>query len=422
MVAIALLVVGCRAEATSPPPLVPVETSTSPTVQAPLSTDTTGVETIPELPEVTETSTPSAKDHVGDFPDPGLYTWQLITDGFSKPLGMTVPESNPQLFYILEQAGVIRVLREGEILPDPFLDIRKQINSKGNEQGLLGMALDPQYAQNGIFYLNYSNSKGDTTISRFQANPDLLSTDSQSEQILLTQEQPYSNHNGGNLVIGPDGFLYIGFGDGGSGGDPQGNAQNPETLLGKMVRIAVQNQDSYGVPETNPFASGSGGRPEIWAMGLRNPWRFSFDMLTGGLYIADVGQGEWEEINFTQPVLSPNYNYGWDYFEGTHPFEGQPPGDVDFIEPVYEYDHSQGCSVTGGYVYRGTELSEWNGVYFFGDYCNGKIWGMLPDGDGSWKVSLLFESGQNISSFGQDRSGEVYLISHTGSIYKLAKK
>ncbi len=422
MLVISLLLVSCKAEASNPPPLVPVETSASPTVQAALPTDTTAVETIPQLPEVTGTSTSSAPDYVVDFPDSTLYYWQLIADGFSKPLGMTFPESNPQLFYILEQAGVIRVLRDGVLLSDPFLDIRKQVNSNANERGLLGIALDPLYVQNGFFYLNYSNSKGDTTISRFQANPDLLIADPQSEQILLTQEQPYGNHNGGNLLIGPDGFLYIGFGDGGSGGDPQGNAQNPETLLGKMVRIAVQNQEAYGIPETNAFAEGDGGRPEIWAMGLRNPWRFSFDMLTGGLYIADVGQGDWEEIDFTQPELRPNYNFGWDYFEGTHQFEGQPPAEIDFIEPVYEYDHSQGCSVTGGYVYRGTEMSEWNGVYFFGDYCNGKIWGMLPAGDDSWKVSLLFESGQNISSFGQDRNGEVYLISHTGSIYKLVKK
>ncbi len=420
LVIVSVLLGSCQAEATISPPIVTIQATASRIPEA-LKPTSTFVDSTPQMNESPiPTVTPSRPDQVNDFPDIKLYSWQLVADGFTKPLAIVAPESNPQLFYILEQGGTIKMLHDGVVLPQVFLDIRKEIRSSGNEQGLLGMAIDPLFLNNGIFYLNYINNQGNTTISRFTANLDLTSADPASEQIILTQEQPYQNHNGGNLTFGPDGFLYIGFGDGGSAADPQGNAQNPNTLLGKMVRIAVQNQDSYGLPDTNPYVNG-GGRPEIWAIGLRNPWRFSFDMMTGGLYIADVGQGDWEEIDYIQPDINPNYNFGWDYFEGTHAFEGQPPAGENFIPPVFEYDHSQGCSVTGGYVYRGSEMPDWNGVYFFGDYCSGKVWGLLPTGDGSWKSSLLFETGQNITSFGQDRHGEIYLVAQSGSIFKLAK-
>jgi glucose/arabinose dehydrogenase len=357
---------------------------------------------------------------VTDFPDPAEFSWNLVAEDFSNSLGMASLYDNSNILYILEQEGVIKVVQDGAVLPTDFLDIQDRVGSNSSEQGLLGIALDPDYKNNREFYLNYTNNQGNTVISRFVAEEGYLTALPSSEQILLSQNQPYANHNGGNLVFGPDGFLYIGLGDGGSGGDPQGNAQNTNTLLGKMLRIAVSGQDAYAIPADNPYANG-GGRAEIWATGLRNPWRYSFDRLTGDLFIADVGQGNWEEINFLTSPAAPGENFGWDYREGSHPYEGTPPGGLEFVDPIAEYDHSQGCSVTGGYVYRGQNLPEWNGVYFFGDYCSGVIWGLLPAAGGGWNMEVLFETGQNISSFGEDAFGEIYLISLDGSLFKLER-
>jgi len=367
------------------------------------------------IPSITDT--PELLD-VLDFPDTQSYAWQLFDGGFSDPVGMTSIFYNGNILYILEQQGIIRVIQDGNGLEQPFLDIRDRVGDNQNEQGLLGIALDPNFLENQEFYLNYTNNNGDTTISRFQANADFLTADINSEQIILSVDQPYANHNGGNLAFGPDNYLYIGLGDGGSGGDPDGNAQNLDSLLGKMLRIAVTDQENYAIPSDNPFVDG-GGRAEIWASGLRNPWRYSFDKSTGDLFIADVGQGEWEEINFLPFPLTPGMNFGWDYREGSHPFQGTPPPGLTFIEPVTEYDHSQGCSVTGGYVYRGQALPDWNGVYFFADYCNGKVWGLLPGENDTWNSRLLFETDERISSFGEDTFGDLYLIAHGGSIFKL---
>ncbi len=358
---------------------------------------------------------------VSAFPDPASYQWVEVASGFAKPLGMTSFFDGNLLIYILEQDGLIQVIENGKVLSEPFLDIKNKITTRGSEQGLLGMALDPDYAANGIFYLNYSGQGGDTVIARYTTSEDKRKAYPESEQVILTYDQPYSNHNGGNLVFGPDGFLYIGLGDGGSGGDPENRAQNPDTLLGKMLRIAVQDQEVYAIPSDNPYQAGD-GRAEIWAIGLRNPWRYSFDRLTGDLWIADVGQGEWEEINFTSANFDAGLNFGWNFREGTHPFNGEPENPADLIDPIFEYDHSLGCSVTGGYVYRGEELPEWYGIYIFGDFCTGKIWGILPSGDGEWTVNPLFESGVNISSFGEDVFGELYMISHNGSLYRLSSK
>lgn len=355
------------------------------------------------------------------FPNPENYQWEEIASGFSKPLGMTSYYDDTLLIYILEQGGVIRVLENDTLLNEPFLDISNKVTTRGSEQGLLGIALDPEYESNGEFYLNYTDRGGNTVIARYIANLDKKTADVKSEQILLKVEQPYSNHNGGNLVFGPDGFLYIGLGDGGSGGDPELRAQNTDTLLGKMLRIAVSDQEIYSIPSDNPYVDG-GGRAEIWSIGLRNPWRYSFDKTTGDLWIADVGQGNWEEINFTQTGSLPELNYGWSYFEGTHPFKGDPTNPEEFIYPVFEYDHSMGCSVTGGYVYRGEELPEWYGIYIFGDFCNGKVWGILSPEDGTWQSSELFNSGLNISSFGEDVFGELYMIAHNGTLYRLSAK
>jgi glucose/arabinose dehydrogenase len=324
--------------------------------------------------------------------------------------------------FVLEQGGRIFVLQNGNVLlPDPFLDISSEVGSQGSEQGLLGIAFSPQYARDGFFYVNYTDRAGNTVISRFKVsqNPDLA--DPASEQNLLHVDQPFPNHNGGSVVFGPDGYLYLGLGDGGSAGDPQKNGQSLNTLLGKILRIDVSGAGGYKIPRDNPFAS-AGGRPEIWAYGLRNPWRFSFDRLTGDLYIADVGQDTYEEIDF-RPAGSPGgANFGWNFREGAHPFRGVPPDNAALIDPVFEYDHTQGCSVTGGYVYRGKDLPGLNGVYLFSDYCSGTIWGLLQAG-GAWKSAVLFDSGMHVTSFGEDQNGEIYLLDQgDGSVHRLMKK
>ncbi len=384
-----------------------------------LPLDTSQPEETVTIPETTQTE--EVIQSVSSFPDPANYQWMEIASGFNKPLGMASYFDDNLVIFVLEQDGVIRILENGIILERPFLDIKNKTLTRGSEQGLLGIALDPDFIDNGIFYINYTGSGGDTIIARYLASDDRKTSDPSSEQIILTYEQPYSNHNGGNLVFGPDGYLYIGLGDGGSGGDPELRAQNPTTLLGKMVRIAVRDQDVYAVPPDNYYQSGE-GRSEIWALGLRNPWRYSFDRITGDLWIADVGQGNWEEINFT-PANSPaGKNYGWYFREGSHPFKGDPTDPSVLVDPVFEYDHGYGCSVTGGYVYRGNELPEWFGVYLFGDFCNGKVWGLLPNGNNEFKSTELFNTGVNISSFGEDVFGEIYLISHNGSLYKLVER
>jgi glucose/arabinose dehydrogenase len=282
------------------------------------------------------------------------------------------------------------------------------------------LAFHPGYSENGYFYVNYTDTNGDTSISRFQVspeNPDVA--DGGSEKRLLFVAQPYRNHNGGAVVFGPDGYLYLGLGDGGSGGDPEGNGQSTQTLLGKILRIDVDAGDPYAILPDNPFASG-GGLPEIWSYGLRNPWRIAFDRANGDLFIADVGQNAYEEVNFLPSGSSPGANFGWDYREAAHPFEGQPPDGLTLIDPVAEYSHGSGCSVTGGAVYRGASLPDWTGVYLYGDYCSGMVWGLRHSPDGSWQQGLLFETGVNITSFGEDQSGELYLADYSGTVYRLS--
>jgi glucose/arabinose dehydrogenase len=366
----------------------------------------------------TEAPTP---EEVSTLPDPSIYNWQSVADGLERPVGLFNAGDGSGRLFVLEQPGTIRIIKEGEVLPTPFLDIVDRVGSGGSEQGLLGLAFHPNYAENGHFYVNYTDRNGNTVIARFSVSDNPDQADPASEVQLLGVEQPFGNHNGGMLAFGPDGYLYLGLGDGGSAGDPFGNAQSLSTLLGKILRIDVDDGDPYAIPPDNPFASG-GGRPEIWAYGLRNPWRFSFDLLTNDLYIGDVGQNQWEEIDFL-PAGSPGgANFGWNYREGAHPYEGSPPAGLNLIDPVAEYDHSQGCSVTGGYVYRGQDLPDWSGVYLYGDYCSGLVWGLLHLPDGSWQNARLFESGARITSFGQDQAGEIYLVDYQGGIYRLGKK
>jgi glucose/arabinose dehydrogenase len=284
---------------------------------------------------------------------------------------------------------------------------------------LLGLVFHPKYPENGYFFVNYTekaNNKLYTVIARYSVSPiDPNQADPGSEMRMLHIEQPYQNHNGGELQFGPEGYLYIGMGDGGSFGDPLGNGQSLETLLGKILRIDVDISEPYAIPPENPYVNG-GGLWEIWLHGLRNPWRFSFDRLTGDLYIGDVGQDAWEEIDFL-PAGSPGGgNLGWNYFEGTHPYRGSPPLDAQYIMPVAEYSHDIGNSVTGGYVYRGKDLAAWMGVYLYGDFSSGRVWGLLHLPDDTWQNALMFETGTNISSFGVDENGEIYLVDYRGSI------
>jgi len=276
----------------------------------------------------------------------------------------------------------------------------------------LGLAFHPNFSQNGYFYVNYTDKKGDTHISRFQANGN--SAASSTELNLLKIDQPFPNHNGGALAFGPDGYLYAGLGDGGAAGDPLGNAQSLDTLLGKILRIDVNSKEPYAIPADNPFGN------EIFFYGLRNPWRISFDKGIGDLYIGDVGQGDWEEVDFVQAGSPGGLNFGWDYYEGNHDYDNKGIAG-EYTAAVAEYSHAEGgCAVTGGYVYRGS-MPEWNGIYLYADYCSGKVWGLIKSGE-QWQSQLLFEAHILITSFGQDEKGEVYMLSDDGDVYQLMRK
>jgi glucose/arabinose dehydrogenase len=355
------------------------------------------------------------------FPDPKNYTWAPLVSGLDRPTDLTGAGVGRLL--VIEQPGRIRLIAEGKLLPDAYLDITARVGLEGNEQGLLGIALPPRFAENGYFYVNYTDTNGNTVIARYQSAPGANQADPASEKVLLQVKQPDANHNGGGLAFGADGYLYIGLGDGGSGGDPQGNGQRTTTLLGKILRIDVDSGDPYAIPAGNPFAGGQEGKPEIWALGLRNPWRFSFDHTTGDLFIGDVGQNLWEEIDYLPKDTPGGANFGWNYREGANPFKGDPPAGLALVEPIAQYKHPEGCSVTGGYVYRGAQLPEFSGIYLYGDYCTGRVWGLLRQADGSWQSKQLFETGAYLSSFGQGSDLELYLLDHrTGSVLRLEKK
>ena len=363
---------------------------------------------------VTSTSTPSppteSPPNAATFPDPNSYTWQSIASGLIRPVDLQADGSGR--LFILEKSGRIRILENGQLLPEPFLNIVDRVDDTSTEMGLLGLAFHPNYAQNGFFYVNYTGAGGNTFISRFQTSGSYA--DPSSESVLLKVDQPFPNHNGGVLVFGPDGYLYAGLGDGGSQGDPFGNAQNLDALLGKILRIDVDSAQPYAIPPDNPFGN------EILHYGLRNPWRISFDRLTSDLYIADVGQNTWEEIDFVPAGSRGGLNFGWNYYEGNHEYDPQAGGG-EFVPPVAEYSHAEGgCSVTGGYVYRGS-MPEWNGIYLYGDYCTGYVWGLI-NLNGQWQTKLLFEANVRITSFGQDQSGEIYMLGDSGEVYKLVRK
>lgn len=341
---------------------------------------------------------------------------------FNRPLDLQNAGDKSGRLFIVEQPGRIYVLKdENAKEKEIFLDIENLVNNRGNEQGLLGLAFHPDYERNGYFYVNYTDNNG-TVISRFRESNDINKADSGSELILLKFDQPFTNHNGGGMAFGPDGYLYIATGDGGSGGDPLGNGQNRRTLHGNILRIDVDRRDqglNYAIPEDNPFVDNKEGfREEIYAYGLRNPWRFSFDSFNGNLFAADVGQNAVEEIN----LIEKGKNYGWNIMEGTKMFSPDPKVDSNTLEPpIYEYLHPLGRSITGGYVYRGQEYKELEGLYIYGDFISGIIWALKYE-EGMEPINIILaETNLRISSFGLSESKEIYLTSFDGKVYRLIK-
>lgn len=404
-----------------PGPAVTLEATNTfiPLVEAQPTTTPNNTPTLPPTIEVTVTPSPNPEN-----PVTSIALQPVITEGLQQPTFLT--HAFDERLFVIEQIGRIRIIENGQLLETPFLDITDRVGSFGSEQGLLGLAFHPRYAEEGdagtgIFYVNYTDYNGDTHLSRFNVlADDPYRADPESEVDFLTVDQPYPNHNGGMLAFGPDGYLYAGLGDGGSANDPLGAGQSLTTLLGKILRLDVDSEpDGYTIPPTNPFTGTADGQPEIWAYGLRNPWRFSFDRQTGDLFIADVGQNQWEEVNF-QPVDSPGgENYGWNVMEGAHCFQGDTCDQSGLSLPIFEYQHPQGCSISGGYIYRGAMLPQMSGNYFVADYCQGTIWRLFSDGE-RWQADVVLESDLIIPSFGEDVNGELYVLNYgMGGIYRL---
>lgn len=343
----------------------------------------------------------------------------LVTSGLDHPLFLTHAGDGSRRLFVLEQPGRVRIVEQGTIAPVPFLDISDRVRS-GGEQGLLGLAFHPDYRRNGRLFVNYNRkSDGATVLAEYQR--DTSNAASREERTLMIVPQPYANHNGGMIAFGPDGYLYIGRGDGGSRGDPDNRAQNPDDLLGKILRIDVDRGEPYAIPADNPFVKG-GGHPEIYAWGLRNPWRFSFDRITHDLWVADVGQNKWEEID----IVTRGGNYGWRVMEGFHCYQPalfcQTGG---LLSPILEYGHEEGrCSIIGGYVYRGQAVPRLSGHYLYGDFCSGELF-QFGSGEGGHQQTgptVLLKTAMRISSFGEDEEGELYVIDHGGGIHRLTQR
>jgi glucose/arabinose dehydrogenase len=347
-----------------------------------------------------------------------------VVTGLSSPVDITHAGDGSGRLFIVLQGGRIVIFDGFQVLSPSFLDITSLVTS-GGERGLLGLAFHPNYVANGFFYVSYTDTGGDSVIARYSVSLDPNRADPGSGVILLTIPQPFSNHNGGQLHFGPDGYLYIGIGDGGSGGDPQNNGQDLGTLLGKIIRIDVDSGFPFTIPLDNPFVGVAGAREEIWSFGLRNPWRFSFDRLTGDMFIGDVGQSSWEEVNFQPANSTGGENYGWRLMEGNSCFNPAANcNDGTLTLPILVYDHTVGCSVTGGYRYRGNKNPDLNGMYLYVDYCTGLIWGAQEDGLGGWNTTVLLDTNFLISTFGEDEPGELYFahLSPTdGAIYQLVQ-
>lgn len=347
---------------------------------------------------------------------------ERVVDGFVQPLTITHAGDASERLFVVEQRGTVAVVRDGAVA-GRYLDLRERTRAQG-ERGLLGLAFHPDFAANGRLFVHYTDVSGDTVLSELRADPpDADAVDPATERVLLSLEQPYGNHNGGQIAFGPDGYLYLSLGDGGSGGDPLNAGQDLTTWLGTILRLDVDGAEPYEVPADNPFVGVEGALPEIWAYGLRNAWRFSFDRATGDLWIADVGQNAVEEIN-RQPADSPGgENYGWRIMEGDACFD--PPSGCDtsgLTMPVVTYTHASGLgrSITGGYVYRGADVPELVGAYVFGDYVSGRIFVAEGSGD-DWSMRTLLEAGFRIAAFGEDEAGELFVADYqAGVLYRFA--
>jgi glucose/arabinose dehydrogenase len=426
LLASVLIVTACAAPGTPPartqvttPTAVVAATSTSGVTARPAATT-------PPAPTSPPTQIPEAPSQ----PRPSMDTSQprnfeidlipIVEGGLVRPDYLT--HAGDDRLFVIEQPGRIRIIKDGQLLDQAFLDITDKVSTNGNERGLLSVAFHPDYKTNGQFFVNYTRRPdGATVIERYTVSSnDPNRADDQSGKVILTIAQAEQNHNGGLIKFGPDGYLYIGMGDGGGAGDRHGaigNGQDLNTLLGKMLRVDVTNQDTYAIPPDNPFGN------EIWSYGWRNPWRFSFDRATNDLYSADVGQNAYEEVNFQPADSTGGENYGWRIMEGLHCFDPRQGCDRSgLVLPVAEYSHPEGgCSITGGYVYRGLDYPVLKGAYFFGDYCTGYIWSLQRDGD-QWLMTKRLESGVSISSFGEDVNGELYVVDHGGAVYQLIAK
>jgi glucose/arabinose dehydrogenase len=348
-----------------------------------------------------------------------------VAAGLAFPLYLTAPPGDPRLF-IVERGGAIRVVKDGALLPTPFLDLGALVTTDG-ERGLLGVAFDPAYATSGRVVVHYTDLAGNTTIAAYHVlagDPD--QADPASATILLTVEQPFSNHNGGQILFGPDGMLYIGLGDGGGEGDPAGLGQSRSDLLGDILRLDVGDGTGYSVPPDNPFVGQADARPEVWSYGLRNPWRFSFDPLTGDLYIGDVGQDAWEEVDVVPAAQGAGRgeNFGWGVTEGRHCYAAPGCDLARYALPVLEYSHREGCSITGGFVYRGAAIPALQGHYFYADYCRGWIRSFrLQDG----RIAEAYQwptlaPGGTVPSFGRDAAGELYVMNAEGGVFRIVPR
>ncbi len=351
---------------------------------------------------------------------------QEVVSGLGFPDGLTAPPGDTHRLFIVEKGGLIRIVRDGTLLPAPFLDLSSRVSTR-REQGLLGLAFDPDYASNGRFIVHYTDLNGNTSVSAFHVDPaDPDRADPASETVILALDQPGPNHNGGEILFGADGMLYIGLGDGGSEGDPEGRGQSLNDLFGSILRLDVSSGTGYTIPPDNPYVGRTDARGELWSVGLRNPWRFTFDPATGDLYVADVGQDNWEEIDVVTAAQGAGRgaNFGWNVMEGAHCFADPHCSPDRYTLPVLEYSHSEGCSVSGGYVYRGSAIPTLQGTYFYADFCQG------------WVRSFRLQGGQavdqrdwpelapggNVPSFGQDAAGELYVLSDAGGVFRIVPK
>jgi Glucose/sorbosone dehydrogenases len=350
-------------------------------------------------------------------------TLQEVARGLNFPLYVTAPAGDTVRLFVVEKSGRIRIVENGNLLAEPFLDLSGQI-SGGEEQGLLGLAFHPVYALNGRFFVHYTDPAGDTRVVRYQVSGDINAADPDSARTILALDQPFANHNGGEITFGPDGYLYIALGDGGGSGDPLGNGQDLTELLGSILRIDVDSGDPYVIPPDNPFVTSLTARPEIWSYGLRNPWRVSFDRANGDLYIGDVGELAWEEIDVTAGSSRGGENYGWSVMEGSICFAAPICEQSGLTLPALEYGHDEGCSVTGGYVYQGSAIPSLRGHYFYGDFCAGWVRSFRWNGSHATERREWpdLAPGGLITSFGEDASGELYITVASGTVYRIVPK